>query len=209
MLISVVRHAESLGNAGLSSDTDPLLSPRGVEQARRLAERLAGEGVTHVWASPFRRAIVTAGFVAERAGLPVLLEPGMCEHYIYEDFRDYSPPKLAALAREFDFVRLRRGAGTGPWTPEFPEPWERLLVRTAKVAKKALRLRRAPGERGRVHLVVVGHGASVKGLLCTLFGRAIAPEVLTPNAALSRARVDGALPGKELLFCDASHLSGL
>jgi len=208
MLVTVLRHAESMSNAGLSSDTDPLLSPRGMEQARRTAERLGPEGVTHIWSSPFRRAIVTAGFVAARAGLKVRLEPGMCEHYIYESFRDYAPRALGDLAREFDFVRLPRGADSRPWTPEFPEPWEELLVRTAKVAKKALALARRSRTPDQVHLVVFGHGASVKALLRSLTGLDIAQSEPYVNAGLSRVRVMKSLPGKVVFLNDVAHLDG-
>ena len=55
----LVRHADVY--ATLDDFDDPGLSPRGREQARRLAERVRGVGVTAVYASPHRRALETAG----------------------------------------------------------------------------------------------------------------------------------------------------
>ena len=211
MLVTAMRHAESLGNAGLLlvDDPDPRLSPRGVEQARLSAERLAQEGVTHMWSSPFRRAVQTASILAEEHGIEILLEAGMCEHYIYDDLRDWHPTTGREIAGEFGRVRLPRGFDAKAWTPEWGETWEALLVRTARVARKALALgRRSRGERD-VHLVVVGHGASTKGLLSALTGIGIAQDAPFVNAGMSRVRVTDSLPGEIVFLNDASHLSGL
>ena len=207
MLITAIRHAESLGNAGLSTETDPRLSPRGEDQARRAAERLLREGVTHVWSSPFRRAIRTASFVARAMGLGVLLEPGMCEHYIYDDLRDWRCTTGDQLRREFDCVTLPEGFDRGPWTPTWGESWDALLARTARVAAKALALGRTAAHGKEIHLVIVGHGASVKALVSGLIGSAIPPDAGFVNAGFSRVRLDGTLPGVPLLLNDASHLN--
>ncbi len=210
MLITVVRHAESMGNAGLGGGEDPLLSPKGTEQARRAAARLAGEGVTHVWSSPFRRAIVTARMVAEPAGLAVVLHHAMCEHYIYEGLRAWRCPTGRALAREFPGVRLAADFPAGRWTPKWGESWEHICARTAVVARRALALGRRRARDGKdTHLVIVAHGASVKALLRSLTGLDIAQAEPYVNAGLSRVRLDGSLPGEAVFLNDASHLAGL
>ena len=209
MLITAIRHAESLGNAGLSSDTDPLLSPRGIEQARLAAGRLAREGVTHIWSSPFRRAVQTASILAEPHGIEILLEAGMCEHYIYDDLRDWHPTTGREIAREFRGVRLPRGFDARPWTPEWGESWEALLARTGRVAKRALALGRASRGAKDVHLVVVGHGASTKGFMTRLTGIEILPDAPFVNAGFSRVRVTDSLPGEVIFLNDASHLEML
>ena len=207
MLITVVRHAESLGNAGMlrENDPDPLLSPLGIEQARLSAERLAAEGVTHIWSSPFRRAIHTASLPAEATGVDVLLEPDMVEHYIFDDLEGYPGRTGAELRREFSCVHVPEDFKDGEWTPAFPEPWEALLARTRRVAGRALKLDHA----SEVHLVVFGHGASVKGLVTALIGEEIARDAGFVNAGISRVLLDATLPGEAIFLNDASHLESL
>ena len=210
MLITAIRHAESMGNAGLGGGVNPGLSPKGREQAKRAAKRLAGERVTHVWSSPFNRAIATARAVAAESGATVELHHEMCEHYIYDDFRDWRCPTGSAILREHEGVRLARTFPKGSWTPEFGESWEAICARTANVARRALALGRRRARTGRkTHLVVVGHGASVKALLRSLTGLNIAQDEHYVNAGLSRVRLDGALPGKVIYLNDAAHLDGL
>ncbi|MFJ9818122.1 bifunctional RNase H/acid phosphatase [Streptomyces sp. NPDC101151] len=63
-----------------SGGTDPSLSDAGREQARRVAEALAGRGtIQAVVASPLARTRETAGVVAARLGLDVAIEEGLRE----------------------------------------------------------------------------------------------------------------------------------
>jgi probable phosphoglycerate mutase len=65
----LVRHAQSQGNTGddLTSG-DPDLTDIGREQARRLGERLAGQRIDAIYASPLRRTQETAAAIAGAAG---------------------------------------------------------------------------------------------------------------------------------------------
>ena len=209
MLVTAVRHAESLGNAGMLTwdDPDPLLSPRGIEQAKRAAARLAREDVTHLWSSPFRRAIQTASFLAQAVGLDVRLEPGMVEHYIFEDLANYTGRTGRELKAEFPFVRVPEDFRDGGWTPAFPETWEQLLERTRRVAERALRLAVEADDPDAVHVVIFGHGASTKGFVSALGGEAIPQDAGFVNTGMSRVRLDGALPGMVEFLNDKSHLS--
>jgi len=211
MLVTVIRHAESLGNAGMlrENDPDPLLSPLGIDQARLAAKRLAAEGVTHIWSSPFRRAIQTASYLARARQIEVLLEPDMVEHYIFDDLKDYRGRTGRELLTEFEFATLAGHFRGGRWTPEWGESWEGLLERTGRVARRALELARKSANPEAVHLAVFGHGASVKALLTTLIGEAIPSDAPFVNAGMSRARLDDSLPGKALFLNDASHLDVL
>jgi 2,3-bisphosphoglycerate-dependent phosphoglycerate mutase len=69
----LVRHADVYET--LDDLDDPGLSPRGREQARRLAERVRLVGVTAVYASPQRRALETAQALAQ----DVRVDPRLAE----------------------------------------------------------------------------------------------------------------------------------
>jgi broad specificity phosphatase PhoE len=110
----MVRHGQSEGNTGVSTDPDCVLTPVGLEQARSLARRLEGldlggfVGIT----SPYRRAIQTAEALAPSIGLPFEVEP---------DLREWGPaatiggnaypqePVLDTVRRLKAFLRRRWG----------------------------------------------------------------------------------------------------
>jgi probable phosphoglycerate mutase len=69
----LIRHGESGGNAarreGRTTDFDPPLTETGVEQAKRLGERMSRYGVDAVYTSPLQRAYNTGAEIAHRLGL--------------------------------------------------------------------------------------------------------------------------------------------
>ena len=81
MELLLIRHAlpvrvDEVAGAG---PADPVLSPRGVEQAAALAEWLTTESVDAIWCSPMRRAVETAAPVAARLSLPVVVDEALSE----------------------------------------------------------------------------------------------------------------------------------
>jgi probable phosphoglycerate mutase len=72
MAIYLVRHGETAGNAALIVQRPEIpLSPRGVEQARRVAGRLAGENIGLILSSDLERAVMTAEAVRASTGAPL------------------------------------------------------------------------------------------------------------------------------------------
>lgn len=68
----LIRHAQSQANRGETLDlADPPLTEVGQEQARRLGERLARQGIDAIYSSPLRRALETAEAIARATGLPM------------------------------------------------------------------------------------------------------------------------------------------
>ena len=64
MEVTLIRHGESLANAGASIDLDTALTPRGELQASATGLRLAGDARYHgafanAFVSPFRRTLMT------------------------------------------------------------------------------------------------------------------------------------------------------
>ncbi len=75
--IILVRHGETVDNARqiMQGQTQGELNERGREQARQVAERLAGEKLDAIVASDLHRAIQTAEIIAVPHGLPVQTTP--------------------------------------------------------------------------------------------------------------------------------------
>ena len=81
------------------------LSPEGEEQARRVAERLAGLGrVKAVYASPMERTVETARPIARACKLRVRRSPGLIEC----DFGRWTGRKLQSLRRRKEWTTVQR-----------------------------------------------------------------------------------------------------
>ena len=106
MAIYLIRHGETAGNAGRVVQLPEIpLSPRGIQQARRLARRLAGERIGQILSSDLTRAAMTAEAVREATGAPLRFDALLQERnfgdvrgtpYADLDFElfapDYDPP---------------------------------------------------------------------------------------------------------------------
>lgn len=147
-VLYLVRHGETVDNAQqiMQGQTHGCLNEKGREQARMVAERLAGEAFDAVVASDLRRAVQTAEIIAAPHGLLVVTTP---------------------LLRERDW-----GGFTGRFIPDLKgEVWpddieseEALLAR----ARTFLIYITAtyPGKR----VVAVGHGIINKAILAVYAG---------------------------------------
>ena len=91
---------------------DPPLDPVGVDQAERLAERLAGEDVAAIYVTTLRRTVETAAPLAKRLGVVPSVEPELREVYLGE----WEGGLLRVKAAEHDpaFVRAIQ---EGTWEP--------------------------------------------------------------------------------------------
>jgi broad specificity phosphatase PhoE len=79
--VYLVRHGATVLSAedGFAGETDVPLSDDGREQLRRLSERLSGEKVGAVYASPLGRTMETGRILAAPHGLPVTPVDGLRE----------------------------------------------------------------------------------------------------------------------------------
>jgi broad specificity phosphatase PhoE len=81
VILYLVRHGETDHNRDSLAlgRADVPLNDRGITQAFRLGEALAGEPITAIYSSPLTRAIRTAEAVAAPRGLKVQVRPGLIE----------------------------------------------------------------------------------------------------------------------------------
>ncbi len=133
---------------------DPGLSDDGVEQVERLAERLVPEGLTHIFSSPFLRCVQTASAVAERVGLPIKLEWGICE-WLSPQWFDGSPETLPVEELHALFPRVDVSYRS-ILHPRFPEESPAAFRRSGDTVRRL-------SDEYAGHLLFVGHGISVTG----------------------------------------------
>jgi 8-oxo-dGTP diphosphatase len=78
--IFLVRHAKAGSRRAWSGDDELRpLSKRGRAQARAVAKRLAGEGVTRIVSSPFVRCVETVAPLADKLGVEVERSDALAE----------------------------------------------------------------------------------------------------------------------------------
>jgi len=188
--IHLVRHGETAANAArVFQLPETPLSERGIDQAERLAARLAGRGISLVLASDFARAIMTAERLAAATSAPVELEPLLQE-------------------RNFGALRGRPYAELGPraFAPDYEPPGgESWPVFEARVDLAWERIR-AVAEGCEGSLAVVTHG-----LVC--FSLASRHLMLPPGADPRRGfantsltSIEGAPPFAVTLLACTAHL---
>ena len=133
---------------------DPALSPDGIEQAKKLGRRLEGEGIAHLFASPFLRCVQTAHYVAEALDLPIYLEPGVAEWMNREWFSTF-PQTLQPEALAKQFARIDTSYSPRAF-PNYPETEEEAMGRAGRTARSLADAYGRP-------ILIVGHGVSVAG----------------------------------------------
>jgi probable phosphoglycerate mutase len=83
MRIFLIRHGETISNANRTVQYgDTPLSDRGLQQARQLGERMRDEPITHILASDYARAYVTAQSVQDTTGAPLEVQTSLRERHL-------------------------------------------------------------------------------------------------------------------------------
>jgi broad specificity phosphatase PhoE len=142
---------------------DPGLSPEGIREAESVGQRLAKEGVKHVFASPFLRAVETAHHIAKPLGLHIRVETGLSE-WLNADWFASAPEALplTELAGRFPEVDLQYRSVV---TPHYPEDAYEAFTRAGNAVQTLVATHREP-------ILLVGHGASVAGAIFGLVPKA-------------------------------------
>jgi len=147
---------------------DPPLSDDGVVQAQQLARRLKGEGIAHIFSSPFLRTVQTANQVAEVLDLPIKLESGLSE-WLNPVWMETIPERLSTVPLAELFPRIDLSY-TSRVVAEYPETGEKSLERSGKTA-------RLLASEFPENILLVAHGASLVGATMGLVGGITKSEV--------------------------------
>lgn len=151
---------------------DPPLSDDGFVQAKQLGQRLKGEGIAYIFASPFLRTVQTANEVASALDLSIKVESGLSE-WLNPGWMPSMPEKLSIVALAELFPRIDTSY-TSRVVAEYPETGEQALERAGETARRL-------ADEFADDILLVGHGASVLGAAVGLVGGTAETEV---NAAL-------------------------
>ena len=199
--IIAIRHGETAWNVDtrIQGHLDIPLNARGRWQAAQLAQALAGETVTAIYASDLARAWETAGHVGRQQQVDVTPEIGLRERG-FGEFEGKTFLEIeASLPEQAQRWRLR--------DPLFAPPGgESLVALRERVLEAASRLAaRHPGEL----IALVGHG----GVMDVLYRAATRQAIDAPRTwALGNAAINRLMwtpEGFSLVgWSDVGHLEG-
>lgn len=198
----MIRHGETDMNRELrfQGHVNVGLNATGLEQARRLAARLAGEVAQAVYASDLLRAQQTAHPIATQLALQPLPEAGLREQNFgrvdgmrVDDIKERHPEAWEGWLRFHEDYAMPEGESTRQFHARVMEAVQRLALAH-------------PGEK----LVVVTHGGVLDMIYRTArsLGLNGPRQSEIPNAGVNRIRVQGG--GLEILdWADVRHLGDL
>jgi 2,3-bisphosphoglycerate-dependent phosphoglycerate mutase len=198
----LLRHGETDWNRELrfQGHVDVSLNAIGFEQARRLAQRLAGETAHRLYASDLLRAQQTADPVARQLGLVGVSEPALREQCFgrvdgmrVDDIKAQHPQAWEGWLRFQEDFCMPEGESTRQFHARVMDAVQRLVEAH-------------PGQT----LVVVTHGGVLDMIYRTArsLGLSGPRQSEIPNAGLNRVRVHG--QGIDILaWADVRHLADL
>lgn len=154
--LMLVRHGETEWNVQrrYQGQSDVPLSGVGRQQAKRIAERLAGVEIDAVYASDLSRARETASLIAERTGHTVIPEPrlrelkfGILEGLTFEEAQEQHPEMIAAWLDDFN------------QTPDGAETIDQFNVRVVSLLEDLLH------KHDEQTVLLVAHGGPLSEIL--------------------------------------------
>jgi broad specificity phosphatase PhoE len=178
-VILLARHGQTDDNvppARVQGWRDPPLNERGREEARALAEAVAGERLAALYASHLRRALETAEIVAAAVGLEPVVDERLAESHRGR----WEGRLLDEIEREEpDLWRDWRAAG-----PDFRFPGGESLAEHRRRVVASL----ADVERGPLPTLIVCHGGTIRCAFASTSERGLDSfhELDVPNATVLR-----------------------
>lgn len=196
----LVRHGATVLSAEdrFAGSRDVALSEEGLAQARCLGERLGGEPVAAVYASPMARTVATAGPIAGPHGLVPVLDAGL---------REIDHGRWEGLTRaevEAKFTAEYAAWEEDPFTfaPEGGESGLSVMARALPVVRTIVQ--RHPGAT----VAVVSHKATLRLVLASLLGidaRGYRDRLDLAPASLSVVDFKDPVRARLGLYNDTSH----
>ena len=181
-----------------SGDTGVDLSDEGRRQVQRLAERLSGDAVKAIYASPLGRTVETARILAAPCGLTPILRDGL---------REISHGRWEGLTRrevEERYAEEYSAWEEDPFTfaPKDGESGLAVLARALPVIREVVVAH--PGEL----VMVVSHKATLRLILSSLLGfdaRGYRDRLDQSPACLNVVDFKDPVRARLMLFNDTSH----
>lgn len=163
MRLIIVRHGQTDHNrdAIALGRNDVPLNDTGLRQAEALAQRLSGENIAAIYASPLQRAARTADAIAARHDIPVISEDELIEM----DVGELDGLAYPDIRKRFPGVIERWLGETGP---EHPFPGGESLAQVADRAWNVVQRMAAAHSQDTV--VVVTHNFVILCLLTCALG---------------------------------------
>lgn len=176
----LVRHGETDWNQQMrfQGQTDIPLNAKGIEQAETIARRLRNEPLQAIYSSDLQRAMQTAQIVAKYHELRPIPEPNLRE-LSYGVWEGMSRDEIMQSEWAELFERYRKDSlRHRPPGAEYPE---QIMERCRQVLHRL----RKQHDQGTV--CVVGHGGSLRALLCVALSAPLETfrHIRLDNASLS------------------------
>jgi probable phosphoglycerate mutase len=193
MLIYLIRHGETLGNAGrIVQRPDSPLSPAGIAQAERLARQLETKGITRIVSSDLTRAAMTSSPLQRATGASLMLHPLLQER----SFGDLRGTPYAELG--FDMF-------APDYVPPNGESWDVFHQRV----DCAWALVRDVAAATQGNLAVVTHGLVCRSLAARHLSLPPGAEVPARWENASVTIAEARAPWRVSVLNSTTHLDGL
>ena len=198
----IVRHGETVWNkeGRIQGHTDVALSEKGMQQARRLAERLKSVPLDAAYASDLARASQTAAVIMEGRGVPVSGASSLREYH-KGAFEGMTEPELRArfpdeypgyVSKDLDYA---------------PDGGESTRQVSNRMAGAIIGIKE---KHLNENVLVVGHGGSLRAAMMALLGMDMDANWRFVFGNCTLTIVDTYHDNAVLrLFNDGSHLNGL
>ena len=170
MKVYFVRHGESVSCAAdIFQKDDDVLSEKGKEQVKVLAEEIKILSIDSFYSSPFIRAQETAEIISQQIGKPFevwdnLFEARSPKEVVGKPLRDPEARKIKKLIKENYYK--------GNWKYSDEETFEELRVRGNEVVENLLK------KPEKENVLCVSHAGIIKMIVTLMvFGDLLTPEI--------------------------------
>ena len=182
--VYLIRHGETEWNkeGKLQGNSNVLLSPEGIRQAKLLAQHTPFSAVDAIYSSDLSRAVKTAEILGERFDLPVINESGFRE----ARFGDWEGRSISELAKDvpdgFENFFTKPDKVHPPHGETFLECQARVLTALDEIV----------AEHEEQSIIIVSHGAAIRLILCAALGMPIRKmwSISQFNMAVNIIRID-------------------